>query len=615
MRLFSTSLLLATVAAPLLGQSPQPKMGAPLAGLTTAQLQAFEAGRADFSTPLSPAQGLGPIFNQVSCANCHNNPVGGPGGTTVTRFGYDDGKGGFDPLVGLGGSLLQQGATNPAAVEVIPGAANVTAQRVTPSVLGAGLIEAIPDAAIEANETTPPSTSVSGRVHWVTPLEDPTGPQRVGKMGWKAQLATVLSFSGDAAQNEMGLTNRLLPTENAPNGNLSLLTAFDTVADPEDTPDANGLEFIDRITNFQRYLAAPPQTPRSGMAGEVVFDNVGCADCHVSTWTTSNDPSLEAAIRNKTIHPYSDFLLHDMGVAADFIGDGDAGTQELRTPSLWGVRSRNALWHDGRVVGGTLQTRILGAGGVIDLHAALGSEARTSALAFQAQSAADQLAVVAFLDSLGRAEFDWDGDNDLDEVDLAAFVTAMAGGPYTPDDAEAVFDINQDGVVDLLDRDAFALVYEVDCNGNGVNDLADVVTGGFDDANQNLVPDECEYCQVDLGFAGGGSLRIDVCGDDLTAAGSRASFQLVGGVPNAPAIIVLGVAQSPTPVSGTEFLVPQLPLAAVVELFVTDNSGELHLPMLGGGNSPSWTWVFQAATYDGFGYDLSNGLEVVIGAF
>ena len=75
------------------------------------------------------------------------------------------------------------------------------------------------------------------------------------------------------------------------------------------------------------------------------------------------------------------------------------------------------------------------------------------------------------------------------------------------------------------------------------------------------------------------------------------------------------MAQSPTPVSGTEFLVPQLPLAAVVEIFVTDNNGELHLPMWGGGNAPSWTWIFQAATYDGVGYDLSNGLEVVIGAF
>lgn len=615
MRVLAQSLLIATCAAPLFGQSPQPKMGEPLAGLTPSQLQAFEDGLIDFSTPLTPIEGLGPIFNQVSCANCHNNPVGGPGGTKVTRFGYDDGKGGFDPLVGLGGSLLQFGAINPAAVEVVPSTANVVAQRVTPSVLGAGLIEAIADADIEANETTPPSSSVSGRVHWVTPLEDPNGPQRAGRMGWKAQLATVLSFSADAAQNEMGLTNRLLPNENAPNGNLSLLTQYDSVADPEDTPDANGLDFIDRITNFQRYLAAPPQTPRSGMTGEAIFNSVGCANCHIATWTTSNDPNLEAAVRNKTIKPYSDFLLHDMGVSADFIGDGDASSQELRTPSLWGVRSRTALWHDGRVVGGTLQSRILGPGGIIELHASLGSESRLSALAFQAQSAADQLAVVDFLDSLGRAEFDWDGDDDRDEVDLAAFVAAMSGGPYTADDPEAVFDINQDGAVDVIDRDAFALVYEVDCNNNNINDLADVVSGGFADANDNLVPDECEYCQVDLGFAGGGALRLDVCGDDLTTAGSRATFQLVDGAPNAPAIIVLGIAANPTPVTATEFLVPQLPLAAVVELFVTDANGELQLPLFGGGNLPAFTWVFQAATFDGVSYDLSNALEVEVGSF
>ena len=615
MRLLLKPVLIAASVAPLFAQSPQPKMGAPLHGLSSAELQAFTDGLADFSTPLTPAQGLGPLFNQVSCANCHNNPVGGPGGTKVTRFGYDDGKGGFDPLTGLGGSLLQQGATNPAAVEVVPGAANVVAQRVTPSVLGAGLIEAIADADILANELSPPNSYVSGRVHWVTPLEDPNGPQRAGRMGWKAQLATVLSFSADAAQNEMGLTNRLIPAENAPNGNLALLNAYDPISDPEDGPDSNGLDFIDRITDFQRYLAAPPQTPRSGMSGEAVFESVGCADCHIGSWTTSSDPSLEAAIRNKAIKPYSDFLLHDMGVSADFIGDGDAGTQELRTPSLWGVRSRNALWHDGRVVGGTLQSRILGPGGVVELHASLGSESRQSALTFQSQTLADQLAVVAFLDSLGRAEFDWDGDNDLDEVDLAAFVAAMGNGPYTADDPEAVFDINQDGVVDNVDRDAFALVYEADCDGNGTNDLADVVFGGADDSNQNLVPDECEYCQVDLGFAGAGALRIDVCGDDLTASGARATFRLVDGAPGAPAIIVIGVGQSPTLITSTEYLVPSLPLSAVVELFVTDANGELHLPVFGAGNLPTLTWVFQAATYDGVSYDLSNAVEVEIGSF
>ena len=420
MRFLDFSILLSTIAAPMMAQSPQPKMGAPVSGLTALELQRFDDGKVDFANVFDVAQGLGPIFNQISCANCHNNPVGGSGGTTVTRFGYDDGKGTFDPLVAIGGSLLQAGAIDPAVGEVIPVQANVTANRVTPSVLGAGLVEAIDDADILVNETSPPTAVVSGRVHWVSPLEDPTGPLRAGRMGWKAQIATVLTFSGDASQNELGFSNRLVPFDNAPNGNQALLSAWDTVADPEDGPDGNGLDFIDRVTHFQRYLAAPPQTPKSGMTGEALFNSVGCADCHVASWTTKNDPAIEVALRNKTIRPYSDFLLHDVGLVSDFIADGDASGQEIRTPSLWGLRTRDPLWHDGRVVGGTLETRMLGTGGIIELHAVFGAESRPSGIAFQSLSSSDQLAVVAFLDSLGRAEFDSDGDNVLDRIGVLA---------------------------------------------------------------------------------------------------------------------------------------------------------------------------------------------------
>ena len=127
MRFLDFSILLSTIAAPMMAQSPQPKMGAPVSGLTALELQRFDDGKVDFANVFDVAQGLGPIFNQISCANCHNNPVGGSGGTTVTRFGYDDGKGTFDPLVAIGGSLLQAGAIDPAVGEVIPVQANVTA--------------------------------------------------------------------------------------------------------------------------------------------------------------------------------------------------------------------------------------------------------------------------------------------------------------------------------------------------------------------------------------------------------------------------------------------------------------------------------------------------------
>lgn len=614
MRLRTTFLVSSLAVSAVVAQAPQPKMGAPLSGLTSAQLQRFTAGRIDFSRPIQVNEGLGPIFNQTSCASCHNNPIGGPGSIKVFRFGYDDGLGNFDPLTALGGTLLQGQTINIACSEVIPPQANVVAQRATPSALGLGLIEAIADADIASRAANPPSPTVSGRVHWVRELENPTGPLRAGRMGWKAQLATSLSFAADATQNELGLTNRLLPTENAPNGNVALLVQYDTVPDPEDGPDAQGRHFIDRINDFQRYLAAPPQTPRSGMSGEAIFNQVGCAHCHVSTFTTRNDPVLEPPLRNQVIKPYTDFLLHDMGGAADFIGDGAADGQELRTPSLWGVRNRIPLWHDGRVNGGTLSARILGPGGVVELHNAIGSEAQTSAQAFFLLPAADQNRVVAFLDSLGRAEFDGNGDNVRDRLDLPGFLAARAGGPWSPDSPAAVYDFDQNGFVNQIDLQAFALVYEEDCNSNGTSDLDDILSGRSGDANENLIPDECETCQTNLGFAGAGTLQLSICGDPLTITG-RGTFRLQAGPPGGLVLIAIGVGANPVPITATEILVPLQPLAALVQGYVMDGNGRLLLPVFGGPNLPISTWVFQAATFDGVVFDLSNALSVNVGSF
>jgi len=603
-----SSLLVGLLPASLLAQTPQPKMGAPLEGLTPTQLARFQAGRVDFTRVFAVGDGLGPIFNQTSCASCHNNPIGGPGSIKVFRFGADDGET-FDPLAALGGTLLQGQAINIAVSEVIPPEATIVAPRVTPSTLGLGLIEAIPDAAIAARETSPPSPNVSGRVHWVTPLEGPAA-LRVGRMGWKAQIATVLSFSGDAAQNELGVTNRLLPFENAPNGNVALVNAFDTVADPEDGPDGQGLHLIDRLTDFQRYLAAPPQTPRSGMTGEALFNAVGCADCHVASFTTSNDPSLESAIRNKVVKPYSDFLLHEMGLAADFIADGDASVQEIRTPPLWGVRSRNPLWHDGRVTGGTLLTRMLGPGGVIELHEALGSEAAPSATAFFNLSAADQLRVVDFLDSLGRAEFDGNGDNVRNRLDLPGIIQAATAGTVTADSPGAVYDFDQNGIVDNFDLYQLSLVYEEDCNGNGINDLQDLISGFSQDANNNLVADECEFCQVDLGFAGGGTLALSICGDDLSQPGARATAMVRNGPPNTAALVAISFSANPTPIIGAEILVPALPLYDLASLFATDSMGRANLFLGSGSSGARTTFVVQVLMFDGVDWDLSNAVEI-----
>lgn len=616
MRLAGTSfLVVATAVSGVVAQSPQPKMGQPLAGLTAAELLRFNAGRTDFTHTFQVSEGLGPTFNQASCASCHNNPIGGPGSIEVTRFGFYDGEGiGWDPLASLGGSLLQLNAINVACQETIPAAANVTANRVTPSAMGAGLVEAIDDADILIRQTTPPSINVSGRAHMVVPLETPGGPARVGRMGWKAQVATVLTFSGDAALNELGITNQLVPTENAPNGNTGLLAIYDTVGDPEDVPNGSGQRFIDRITDFQRFLAAPPQTPRSGMSGEAIFVSVGCADCHTPQYTTRNDPALETAIRNKVIKPYSDFLLHDMGAAADFIGDGIADIQELRTPSLWGVRSRDPLWHDGRVIGGTFEQRILGPSGVVVQHAAFGSEARPSALAFQALTVPDQQKVVRFLDSLGRAEFDSNGDNVRDQVDLAAFRVAQNGGPYTADSPEAVFDFDQDGDVDQVDLGNFALVYEADCNGDSVTDLQQVLSGALTDVNGNLIPDVCEFCQADLGFEGGGTLKLTICGDPMVTWGSLGMFELSGAPANSVVLVALSPTASPFQFVPGEFLVPTLPLSALVDFLTADAFGRVRIPLAGaGGNQVHW--IIQGAAFNGSNIDLSNALDWLLGVW
>jgi CxxC motif-containing protein (DUF1111 family) len=277
---------------------------------------------------------------------------------------------------------------------------------------------------------------------------------RVGRFGWKAQQATLLSFSADASVNEMGLTNRFLPLENAPNGNQALLAVCDTVADPEDHAGPDGLHAIDRQTDFQRLSAPPPQTPRSGMSGATVFDNVGCAACHVASFTTG--PSPVAALSNQTFRPYSDFLLHDMGsTLGDGIVQGDAAELEMRTTPLWGLQSRApvGLLHDGRATGGSATDNLREA---ILAH---DGEAFASRQAFAALATAQQDQVIAFLLSLGRLEFDAEGDHDVDALDW--FFLELDGrftGPgafFTPDHPGAVADFDQDGDFDLLDFAVF----------------------------------------------------------------------------------------------------------------------------------------------------------------
>jgi CxxC motif-containing protein (DUF1111 family) len=324
------------------------KFGDPLSGLTKDEKDLFSEGREDFMEEEKPEDGLGPVFNDVSCAACHSNPVvGGDSNVLETRFGRIK-KQQFDAMSEFGGSLIQSqgigdclGKNNG---EKVPPQATIVAQRKTTPLFGLGLVDNVPDSVLDgiAEDQKAKYPDVAGTANKVTDVASGT-PNRTGRFGWKAQVATLLTFSGDAYLNEMGITNPLFPTENAPQGDAKLLAKCDKVDDPED--DGTG---VHHFNNFMTLLAPPPRGPITPevTAGEVVFQDLGCAICHHPTLTTG--PSSVAALNQVIFQPFSDFLLHDMGSLGDGITQGGATGSQMRTAPLWGLSVRTTFLHDGR---------------------------------------------------------------------------------------------------------------------------------------------------------------------------------------------------------------------------------------------------------------------------
>ena len=326
--------------------APQTGLGAPLAGLTPQQMAAFNAGRREFVSVETPEEGLGPLFNGRSCVECHSTPAaGGSSAVRVTRFGRTM-NGVFDPMAAQGGSLLQRFALSPELLEVVPREATIVAQRESTPLFGLGLIEAIPDDAIRANATRAKPDGVGGRAATIRDVA--SGEMRVGRFGWKAQHATLLSFAADAYRNEMGVTNRFFPTENAPNGDVARIAAFVSAAPDDEVDPATGRGDTDALADFMRLLAPPARGPvtESARLGEALFAQVGCSACHVPAMTTGPHPV--AALSNKTVNLYSDLLLHDMGSLNDGIAQDGARVNEMKTPPLWGLRVSAPYLHDGR---------------------------------------------------------------------------------------------------------------------------------------------------------------------------------------------------------------------------------------------------------------------------
>jgi CxxC motif-containing protein (DUF1111 family) len=331
----------------------------------------FNADKAVFEERDDIAKGLGPVYNTQSCAECHQNPVTGAiSQVTELRAGHFDSVNFIDQA---GGSLNNDRAINAEIQERIPSGNEVRTFRTSLNTLGDGFVEAIDSNTLVAISNGQPS-NMRGQFIQV-PVLEANGALRGGRFGWKNQQASLLSFASDAYLNEQGITNRFNLVENTSNGRfVGFGSGFDTVPDTQpcvSNPAVNCGEDPDEdITAFARFMRAtkaPPRGPGAEdgsngapnsdvVAGSNLFNQIGCATCHVRSITTSpagtlingNAFTVPAALGNKIIHPLSDFLLHNVGTGDGIVQNGGQSTRnKLRTPPLWGMRTRDRIMHDG----------------------------------------------------------------------------------------------------------------------------------------------------------------------------------------------------------------------------------------------------------------------------
>ena len=308
--------------------------------------------------------GLGPVFNARACADCHQNPVsGGSSQFTEIRAGHLDEDGNFvaatvpinDGASTIANrSLINDRALLPQAQEHLPAMEDIRALRAALNTLGDGFVEAIDDNTLR-NIAQRQIALTAGRIHGEAvevPVLEAPGQSRIGRFGWKDQHSSLLSFIGDAYLNEMGVTNRLRPKDVTTIGKIT--------PDPEDVPDQLGLADIDHFAQFIRGTKVPPRdvalaATAASQAGEEIFETIGCATCHVSAIVTAPPGTsinggaftVPEALGAKMIHPYGDFLLHDIGTGDGIVQNPPADTaNKLRTVPLWGLRMHPRHMHD-----------------------------------------------------------------------------------------------------------------------------------------------------------------------------------------------------------------------------------------------------------------------------
>jgi len=409
---------------------------------------AFAASKAAFVTVEELPDGLGPIFNEKACGNCHTQgATGGAGVQIERRFGttFRDRSGqlvfeplandGLGPFPARGGSLRQlntvgsftglDGQACSVPLEHEPPEATIhNVGRLTTPLFGLGLVDTIPDAFFDGLAAAEPA-AVRGIAHRVTVLlpnpdlaDQTLHGTRVGRFGWKAGIASLAQFAADAYVNEMGITTQHciagtsvtdFATEQQPNG-IAQPPGCDDLAPaqpagngvPAGTDDAIGScaggltalqDDVELFLDFMTALAPPPRGAVTAAVtrGQTVFNNAGCNGCHsTATFHTPAAPG-NGVPGNFAFQPFSDFLVHDMGSLGDQIGDfGDpvSVTRRMRTAPLWGLRFRTLFLHDGRTSS---------VASAISAHAGQGAAAAT---AFNNLSAANKSDLLAFLGSL-----------------------------------------------------------------------------------------------------------------------------------------------------------------------------------------------------------------------
>lgn len=409
------------------------KLGGPIPGLTRWQTAKFKEGKELFEKNWTVAEGLGPLYNGQSCASCHGGPdtTGGaaldPDKAAITYFAKraSSSKLAKDPLKNVigkvefkdedymrneGGPLLVKNSISNEFKDQLalakdckfdplsapPKSAEFRSKRLAPALYGLGLVNSVTDPTFDFlsnQQLQDPKSPIRGKpVHLAPYLWGWSG---TGRFGLKCQEPTLFTMAGSELNNELGISNVVAKQINTPTGPDKVPDCLKALCAAEPNDKSN---ILNKIHFYLNTLSAAPSEDRTvgGEQGEILFNQINCASCHVASlqtsdkvmilnpdadpWQTTEAPAGQGshgptinmkaepkyvevrALENKLLHPYSDFLLHDMGAGlADGIAQTTASGSEWRTAPLWGLKYKKFYLHDGRAK--TLQDAILMHGG------------------------------------------------------------------------------------------------------------------------------------------------------------------------------------------------------------------------------------------------------------